>query len=183
MAKGSGAEREIAKDFSLWWTAGERDDTIWRTAGSGARWTTRAKAGKATSNSVGDLSYIDPIAKPLFDLVVIESKIGYDKSIDVLGVIDSNKKNVLEEWWVKVENERLQSNRTYSWVVFKRTRKNRCIMTSRRFLNQVSIEMYVNRPAPKSIVFPMAGMLMNIMDFNEFLVWCRPEHIKALQRG
>jgi hypothetical protein len=181
MAKGSQAEREIARDFSLWWSNGERDDIFWRSAGSGARWTSRAKVGKSTANSCGDICHLDPIGKPLLDLVTIENKIGYDKLIDVLGVIDSNKKNVLEDWWIKVEKERHQAKRTYSWVVFKRTRKNRCIMTSRRFLNQVSLAAPNNSLAPNSIIFPMVGTLMNIMDFNEFLVWCKPQYILKLK--
>jgi hypothetical protein len=179
MAKGAQGERDVSRDLSLWWTNHERDDCIWRSSGSGARWTTRAKSGVSTANSVGDFSALDPIAKPLFDLLVIENKIGYTKAIDVLGVIDTNKRNILEEWWIKVEKERVQAKRHYSWVIFKRTRKNRCIMTSQRFVNQISLELYATRSIPRSITFP-TDQLMRIMDFNEFLAWCSPEAIKKL---
>jgi len=43
MAKGSSFEREICTILSKWWTNNERDDVFWRTAGSGARATTRSK--------------------------------------------------------------------------------------------------------------------------------------------
>lgn len=80
MSKGFSDEREVATDLSLWWTEYERDDVIWRTSGSGARATTRQKAGKTTAAGHGDLTFTDPIAKPLFDVLYIENKRGYSNT-------------------------------------------------------------------------------------------------------
>lgn len=101
MGSGQNFERKIAKRISLWFTG--RDDAVWRTAGSGARATMRAKKKKCTANSEGDLCYLDDSAKSLFELFVFELKKGYSKDIDVLSLIDGfSKKNFLYQWWLKI---------------------------------------------------------------------------------
>jgi hypothetical protein len=80
MSKGFSDEREVATDLSLWWTRYERDDVIWRTSGSGARATNRLKRGLASAAGHGDLTFTDPIAKPLFDVLFIENKRGYSNT-------------------------------------------------------------------------------------------------------
>lgn len=81
MGKGSGFEREMCKDLSLWWTDEDekRDDIFWRTAGSGARRTIRQKNSKLkTANSAGDMACLDPeFGKELIDFAVFEFKRGY----------------------------------------------------------------------------------------------------------
>lgn len=76
MAKGSSFEREICKTLSLWWTGGERSDVFWRSSQSGGRATQRAKTGKRTFGSYGDISAVDPIGQPLLKLFTIELKRG-----------------------------------------------------------------------------------------------------------
>jgi hypothetical protein len=76
-SKGSGFERELAKQLSRWWTHGDRDDLIWRTSQSGGRATQRAKQAVRTKYGYGDLTFTDPAAKSLFDLLVISAKRGY----------------------------------------------------------------------------------------------------------
>jgi len=77
MAKGSNFEREVSKELSLWTTNGVRDDIYWRSSQSGGRATIRARQGKKTANSAGDICFIDPIGKPLLDIFVLELKNGY----------------------------------------------------------------------------------------------------------
>ncbi len=77
MAKGGEFERNICKQLSLWWTENERDDIFWRTAGSGARHTTRQKKNISTENSAGDVCYIDQLGKPFIDYFLMELKRGY----------------------------------------------------------------------------------------------------------
>jgi hypothetical protein len=79
MAKGSSFERQICKTLSLWWTNGERDDVFWRTAGSGAMATSRRKRGSTTLLQHGDIQAVDPIGKPLTDLMTLELKRGYNQ--------------------------------------------------------------------------------------------------------
>lgn len=75
--KGSKFERDMAKEFSLWFSKGKADDWIYRTAGSGARATSRAKKNLTTANSIGDLGYLHKKAAPLFDVINFELKSGY----------------------------------------------------------------------------------------------------------
>ena len=95
MAKGSQFERDICRELSIWWTQGERDDIFWRTSGSGARATTRAKKGDATANSAGDIGYLDEIGKPFLDYFMVELKRGYTntKKFSKKKVIEYIKKN------------------------------------------------------------------------------------------
>jgi len=79
MRKGSSFEREICKKLSLWWTRDlehPRDDVFWRSSQSGGRATERAKKGKSTYGSYGDITAVDPIGEPLLKLFTIELKRG-----------------------------------------------------------------------------------------------------------
>ena len=67
-SKGSAFEREISKSLSLWYTEGERDDIFWRSSQSGGRATTRAKKGKKTAASYGDITALDNRGEPFTDL-------------------------------------------------------------------------------------------------------------------
>jgi len=79
-SKGSAFERDVCKQLSLWWTHNERDDVFWRTSTSGARATTRRKAGLSTFGQYGDVQATDPIGQPLIDMFIIEIKRGYPKA-------------------------------------------------------------------------------------------------------
>lgn len=91
MGKGEDFERQISKKLSLWWTDGERDDVFWRTSQSGGRATQRAKSALDTAYSYGDLTFIDPIGKPLCDLLVIEAKRGYTNTSRKIKAADMEK--------------------------------------------------------------------------------------------
>ena len=88
--KGGNFEREMAKKLSLWASNGKHDDWIWRTSSSGARAKTRAKQGKETANSCGDLKPEHMGAFFLFNKCIWELKNGY-KSWCVLDLIDNTK--------------------------------------------------------------------------------------------
>jgi hypothetical protein len=83
--KGPAFEREMATAFSLWWTDGERDDIFWRTDGSGGRATNRARKGKTTRYQYGDMTFTDPIGKPLIEYASFEFK--FHKKFSLLGVL------------------------------------------------------------------------------------------------
>lgn len=76
--KGSSFERELCKRFSLWVSKGKRDDLFWRTAGSGARATTRRKGNKTTENSSGDMMCLAQEGSWLLDCFTFEFKRGYN---------------------------------------------------------------------------------------------------------
>lgn len=77
-AKGSAFEREVCRKLSLWWSGGQHDDWFWRTAGSGGRATNRAKRGKATANSAGDIGAECVEAQDLLGFITFELKRGYN---------------------------------------------------------------------------------------------------------
>ena len=77
MGKGSGFEREVACQLSLWFTGGQRDDVFGRSDGSGSRFTSRWKKGKTTANQHGDIAAMDAIGEPLIKIWSIEVKTGY----------------------------------------------------------------------------------------------------------
>lgn len=89
--KGSGYEREICKLLSRWWTNGERDDIFWRATQSGGRATQRAKTGRKTAGSYGDIAAIDPSGGPLLEIMTIELKRGRSHGC-ISDVLDTNSK-------------------------------------------------------------------------------------------
>jgi hypothetical protein len=82
-----------------------RDDLFWRTFGSGGRATRRSRtSGKSTSGAHGDITYTDPLGKPLCDLWTIEAK--RYKEVDLLQSIDGKgKKPTLLESFLIQANE------------------------------------------------------------------------------
>lgn len=70
-SKGSGFEREIAKELSLWMTNGQRNDLFWRTHSSGALGTIGNR-----KMEYGDIMAIDDLGKPLTDNYHIECRCG-----------------------------------------------------------------------------------------------------------
>ena len=74
--KGAAFERDIATRLSLWWSKNKRTDIFWRSSQSGGRATQRAKSGKSTYGSYGDIAFVDPVGKPLLDVFTIELKRG-----------------------------------------------------------------------------------------------------------
>lgn len=138
--KGSKFEREIATTLSLWWTNNERDDIFWRTQGSGARATTRSKQKKTTKYQYGDITFTDPIGKPLIDLFLVEIKRGYTKELLLLDLLDRGKKAkdpLFLKFWTKAEIEKKQGKRFYSLLIFKRDRHQACVCFHQAFYNNI----------------------------------------------
>jgi hypothetical protein len=90
MAKGQQFERDLSRRLSLWWSEGQADDWFWRSSQSGGRATQRAKAGKSTMNSAGDLCAQGKEGQKLLDLITFELKRGYN-SISVADFFDKKK--------------------------------------------------------------------------------------------
>lgn len=79
MSKGSEFERDVCRQLTAWWTGDPAADVVfWRTAGSGARATTRRKKQKdTTSDHCGDLGALTDDAAVLTRFVTFELKRGY----------------------------------------------------------------------------------------------------------
>jgi len=182
MAKGSQGERETSNELSRWWSDGSRDDIFWRTAGSGGRATSRSKVGKKTKYQYGDITFTDPIGKPLLDLMVIENKRGYSDDISVLSFVDKldrMKDPILLRWYFKLQAEVRLSGRPNGVVIFQRNRRKKCIMMETDFF--VQFEQY-NGHWMKNIVeiLYQEDKSFSVVGFNDFLAWCPPETIKLM---
>lgn len=133
--KGSGFERDLCKQFSLWWTGDERDDVFWRTSGSGGRASVRGKRGVSTYTGHGDMLAVDPIGEPLIRLCCFEFKRGYNAGLDLSAIVDAMysrldlsaivdtqriRKNTISHFWEQAEDARKLSNAHYSVLITKR---------------------------------------------------------------
>jgi len=108
--KGGAFEREVAVTLSKWWSGGARDDVFWRTAGSGGRATVRRKKGKATRFSSGDITFTDPIGRPLIELFNIECR--WRREFRLVGVLyDVGAEADWLRHWAKVARDAKASAR------------------------------------------------------------------------
>lgn len=196
--KGSQFERSIAKQLSLWYSRGERDDLFWRTAGSGARATTRMKQNIDTANSAGDLGFLHPDGKPFIDICLIEIKRGYNRKktspsaqLSALSLLDSpegrKKKPVLFGWWEKAEQERKVHKRKYSIIIFRRDRHEACICMHKKTFTALE------KRSRKEFFFPQNGTWLEVQKegyhlkillLEDFLKWCKPKYFfRKIKRG
>lgn len=133
--KGSSFEREIARELSLWWTEGERDDVFYRSHASGARFTQRRKSGKDTAMQGGDITCSDSIGEALIRIFNFELKTGYGSKTktgvarwDVLDIIDSRQKYpTLHMFWEQCNGDAEKSGRVPS-LIFRRNVRSACIV-------------------------------------------------------
>ena len=165
--KGGSFEREICKKLSRWWTKNKRDDVFWRTAGSGARATTRMKKNLHTSNSAGDISSLDQSGKIFTETFLIELKRGYTNKISVLPFVDNlkkNKKTTLLSWWKKAEKEKAAHHKKLSLIIFKRDRKIPCIFFSKQAFNFCLRSFQQNRITHINILYGNQNFIILPLD-------------------
>lgn len=142
MAKGASFEREVAKRLSLWWSGGERDDLVWRTAMSGGRATVRHRQGKKTAGQAGDLTATDDQALPLFKLVAFELKRGYAQCTlsSLLDRSDSVKPVEMERWIVQARRSAKMGGCKYWMIIHKRNNRQTVAIFPRAMLNYIQIQ-------------------------------------------
>jgi len=179
--KGPNFERDICKQLSLWWTDGERDDVFWRTSGSGARATTRRKKDIKTKYEYGDVAFTDPVGQPLIDTFLIELKRGYTNGISVLYLLDKKAGNdaLLLEWWKKAEEERKFAKRKYSIIIFRRNKREACILMERSLADILESECGNDSMLYITINLKTKDMF-DIFLLSDFLNWVSAETIKNL---
>ena len=172
--KGSAFEREISKRLSLWWTDDEQEDVFWRSDQSGGRATQRAKQGKSTSNSYGDLACISPIGQPFIDQFCVELKRGYSKDLTILPILDNPKaKHTLIEFWNQCERDRQLAKRPWSLVIFKRDRMKECVLMEQRLYNRIG--RWCGDYGKPTIRISSKYIIVHL---DTFLDWLSPEVIK-----
>ena len=174
-SKGSEFERSTCKLLSLWFSEGTSDSLFWRTSQSGGRATTRAKSNKLTTNSYGDVSFIDPIGQPLIDACLIELKCGYTNDINPLDLLDKKKgTSIIFDWWEKASKERVLAGRQYTILIFQRNRRHSCVAISKPMARKLS-DWFGNNP---STIHVVADLELCIFRLKDFLDWISPEFFK-----
>lgn len=165
--KGSSFEREVCKKLSLWVSNGEKDDIFWRTAGSGARATTRAKGGKSTCNADGDMCCLDPAYQWFIDSVLIEMKRGYNSwRLDDF-LLPKQKKDSIFVVWEKLEKEAAQLHKL-PLLILKQDRRQELYISQSYFQTDKSVCLMHRYKFPVYI-HPYPFHLYNITGFKNFL--------------
>jgi hypothetical protein len=115
-SKGSTFERWFAKRLGVWWC--NDDAAFWRTAGSGARATVRAKIGLETLGQYGDVMATGEPGRGLIERLTIELKRGYNSAHvgDLMDRADHHETPVLQQFFEQA-NKSHQQARSVAWVV------------------------------------------------------------------
>lgn len=174
-SKGSAFERQVAKDLSLWWTKGERDDIFWRSQTSGARATQRKKQGKSTANQDGDLTAMDVIGQPLISKLSIELKCGYP-AFNLEGVVNRPraKKTVLREFLEQCKREVEGTDRLW-WLIVKQNLKEVILIfpiSFNTFLREKNCLKWKRLP---HLTLKFEEWEITVVRFHEFLQVINPE--------
>lgn len=134
---GSDFERNTCYELSRWLTRDldpPRDDVVWRTAGSGSRSTTRARSGKSTHGSTGDLEATDPLAADFFKVCSVELKYGYG-SWCVLDILDKRATTALcqyEQFWMQAARDAYRVTPKKQPLLITRRTNRRCVVSLAR---------------------------------------------------
>lgn len=182
--KGSNFEITVAKELSLWWSDGARDDIFCRSITSGAWATVRSKGGKNTAFSSGDLSLLDPVGLPFAQLCAVEMKRGYTGATSVLSFIDGSQllRNIsIYKNFRKITNESKREGIKYPVLIFKRDRKKEVVVISEEFYNDIK-EFRGGEYTPICVVIknvPKFGNLY-LLPLKGFLAYAKPDVIKSI---
>jgi len=181
MAKGGDAENETCRELSEWWTEGKSKAVFRRTQVSGGKATVRKRKGKKTPFEYGDITFSDPVGRPLIEFLLIENKSGYKDLINALDFIDTPKKHPqLLKWWEKANEERWNSDRYYAVLIFRRTRKGKCIMMDSDLF--CLLEDWAGEYKESTIDIVTKTGQWVIVRFNDLLNWIAPQTILQIMR-
>ena len=164
--KGSAFERKICNQLSLWWSNGTNDNIFWRTAGSGARATVRAKKRGGFQKHGGDICAIDPIGEPLLKQFAIELKVGYNRVtiFDCMDAPASYKPQMFQQWVEQAKESQTQTNSKYWMLITQRTRRRAMVWLPSQMSCSFPLNRFIDVAMPKMHII---GMPLSIfLDFN-----------------
>lgn len=194
MSKGGEFERELCRTFSAWWSGDpEIDDLFWRTAGSGARATARAKKNKRTQNHCGDMAATGPEGQPLIDLIAFEFKRGYNRAT-IADLLDHNPKpykntgkvkvETYSEWFAKAERSRQQAAAFYWMMIHRRDQRVPVVFMPEELVGELLCEgAAFNMFTQLHIMWvDPAGSVGQVLatPLDNFLDNVKPDHIRSL---
>lgn len=182
--KGSKFEREICVQLSEWWSKGiegvARDDIFWRASQSGGRATQRAKSGKRTAGSYGDIAAVDAVGVPLLKVFTLELKRGRSHG-DIGDMLDVPLKgkprpfqNTLEQ---TIGSHQLAGS--LSWLLISQ-RDRRCCLAIMDWAFMASHFGYTEIDFPKVHLRRRAAGIVTYMPFKVFLKKITPSQIIKL---
>lgn len=190
MAKGSDFEREICKDLSRWWTCSDRDDVFWRTAMSGGRATVRARQGKTTAGSYGDITAIDPIGAPFLKAFALELKRGYNRDTlhDIVDCSPTAKQPTIVKWIEQAHASRKLSKSFHWMIIHRRDRRQPMVYMPKAAM------MYLLKQANQHMTNGMGIVAMpshvkyehkkkrhiGFMLLEDFFTTISPKHVREL---
>ncbi len=187
--KGSAYERLCAGTLSLWWTQDDdppNDCIFWRTSGSGARATSRSKMNKRTEGQYGDLAAINPVGKPLLDLITVEIKKGYSRYslADLLDKSEHAAKQQWEEWISKAIRDSGRAG-SFSWMIIaKRDKREALVVMPSSLLLRLCGDDPIKTPilnlGPRMrLMIEINGkeMIVYGMHFSKFLEMFKPKRV------
>jgi len=186
--KGSGFERQICRELSLWWTQDrgqQRDDIFWRNR---LRRTTKTPSAEA---QLGDIKADDPIGSPLTEVFNIELKTGYStnksKNIpwDLLDGIDYTERKQRKEkyqpklivFWEQCLRDAQISGRI-PWLIFKRDYHVPVSVIKRETFNNLA-QWQGDLQLPY-IVYKTDDYELCLSRLEKFLEWLNPQIIKQI---
>jgi len=105
--------------------------------------------------------------------------VGYTKLIDPLASIDGKKADILEVWYDKARSECVGAGRFAPVIIFKRNRKQRCILIPSNLWYEILRYCPLKASIPKIGIWPKRFF---IFGFDNFLAWCTPEAIKKIAK-
>ena len=172
--KGSSFERETCTRFSKWWSNGAQDDVFWRTAGSGARATSRFKKGKLTAAQDGDMQAVDERGKPFTSKFTVEMKRGY-KSWSVMDVLDKSERMRPQTFEAFIAQAKMAAQRKGTWpmLVAKRDQRLPIVVIPRQ-----AYAWLVDRcgsPAGNQIRLVYSDESWHLTTLDDFFTWVQPE--------
>jgi len=192
MAKGGSFENEVARDLSLWWSEGQRDDVFTRSNASGGKFTARKKSGKNTINQSGDITSTDEEGMSFIKMFNIECKTGYStkaKKKDskqvritnwcILDMLDSRQEvTTFEAFWKQCSEDALASNKQ-PLLIFRRLFMQKCIAI-RDDLYSI-LRLHFNIPLNiKYLVVHINDDVLYLFGLDDFFDWI--PNIKAVMK-
>lgn len=183
--KGSPFERSIAKQLSLWWSAGESDDLLWRTQNSGGRATIRGRKSKTTSGQYGDLASTHSSTIPLLKVFCFELKRGYSAHT-IANLLDKTPRAAEQQYekWIKKAVQDAEAAGAYSWLLITR-RDGKCSVVYMPLFAKIRLKecgaMWDNVEGPTfTVKCDLASVFALRLD--DFLNVVEPHNVEKLAR-
>lgn len=174
--KGSSFEREICKTLSEWWsqdTEGTaRDDVFWRASQSGGRATQRAKSGKQTAGSYGDIAAVDPVGFPLLAVFTLELKRGRSHGDigDMLDIPLTGKERPFEKTLDQAMGSHILAG-SLSWLLISQRDRRRCLVIGDWYFFEKHFDLDLPR------VFLRHGWRLTYLPLKMFLKKIKPRQL------